>query len=390
MEWARTRETPKLRFVGRLAEPWAARATTPRDGRRQRSLVMRALAAGLGLFAVFGSGCASREALGARALSVVSAGVVNDPANKTLRFDLLQFGIQELCREMLRRGAPLKLSDSEPVVGRFFADGCDTQVVDIDNRQSVIVRFAGQGYAWTSVSGRLGFSSTGTIEYAADFQIHEQRLYIYFRPRSVGSVTFQPLLVESALARLGMGLSGVDAGAIGRDIVTRQLQRGFTVIRHSERGESEFSAGLIPLGERPFRPFTVAGERRSLDNDRTVVQLGQQDYVGGITLDGSRRKLYLSVQVQGAAGLDLFVVREADARALLNGYVHEAGARALQVSPVLDTAVLAGQPFNASVELPAGRYLLLFDHSTRAGRMNPASVGLAAAGATVDYLIQVD
>src|SRR5262245_29023744 len=64
--------------------------------------------------------CGNQESLGVSALSVVSAGVVNDPANKSLRFDLLKFGLERFCVEMQRRGAPLKLSDSEPVLGRFF------------------------------------------------------------------------------------------------------------------------------------------------------------------------------------------------------------------------------------------------------------------------------
>src|SRR4051794_40922901 len=76
------------------------------------------------------AGCPSREQLGMGALSVLSEGVINDPANKSLRFDILKFGLDRFCFEMTRRGAPLKLSDEEPVLGRFFAETCSSRVVE--------------------------------------------------------------------------------------------------------------------------------------------------------------------------------------------------------------------------------------------------------------------
>jgi hypothetical protein len=40
--------------------------------------------------------------------------------NKSLRFDMLKFGLDSFCHEMLKGGAPLKMADDEPVIGRFF------------------------------------------------------------------------------------------------------------------------------------------------------------------------------------------------------------------------------------------------------------------------------
>ena len=131
---------------------------------------LRRGAAGVLLLPLLFGGCGNQESLGISALSVVSAGVVNDPANKSLRFDLLKFGLERFCAEMQRRGAPLKLSDNEPVVGRFFADSCQSRVLDQEKRQSVIESYSGKGYGWTNLTGRLGFTSSGSVEYAADFQ----------------------------------------------------------------------------------------------------------------------------------------------------------------------------------------------------------------------------
>jgi hypothetical protein len=331
--------------------------------------------------------CGSQEAFGIGAMSVVSAGVINDPSNKTLRFELLEFGLSRFCVEMRRRGAPLELSDHEPVIGRFFADSCQTQVIDQTERQSVVLRYSGRGYAWTNVTERLGFSSTGLVEYAVDFQRHDDSMYIYFRPRSVGGVSFQPLLVESAAAQLGMGLAGVDAPTLGKDIITRQLERGFTVIRHSERGETEFSPGLIPPGRRPFKPYEVRNsDKVTLDNDRTEVHVGQQDFIGGIFVPDGDRRLFFNVSLDGAPFVDVLVVAEIDGQTLTQAYVTQAGGARLLRAPSLEAQLLRGQPLQLQLSVPAGNYFLVFDHSANMGRSNPA---LGEHAAKIDYLVQV-
>lgn len=337
---------------------------------------------------VVGSACGNQEALGVSAVSVVSSGVINDPSNKSLRFDLLEFGLTRFCVEMRRRGAPIKLSDHEPVLGRFFAEGCHAQVIDQADRQSIVVSFSGKGYAWTNLTERLGFSSTGLIEYAADFQRHDESMYIYFRPRSVGEATFQTTLIESALAQVGLGLSGVDAEAIGKDILARQLQRGFTVIRHSARGEVDFSTGLVPVGQRPFRPFQVINsDKLTLDNDRTELHGGQQDFIGGVYIDEDDRRLSLMLSVDGAPAVDVFVVPERDAQTMVQAYVTQRGGAHLPAAPLLEAELRASpEPLRLDLNLPQGHYFLLLDYSSSMGRSTPAPGQQAAK---VDYLIQV-
>lgn len=331
--------------------------------------------------------CGNREALGVSAMSVVSAGVTNDPSNKSLRFDLLSYGMDRFCVEMRRRGAPLKLADHEPVLGRFFADGCSAQVIDNANRQSVVVRYSGKGYAWTNLTGRLGFGSTGLVEYAADFQLHDAGMYIYFRPRSVGQATFRTLLIESDLARAGLGVSGVDPEAVGKDIIERQLARGFTVIRDSERGEVHYATGLIPVGQRPFEPYRVVeSSKLTLDNDRTEIHPGQQDFVGGVNVTESDQRLSLSLALDGAPAVDVFVVPEHDGQTMLQSYVTRGGGAPLPRSPLLDAELRASQPVTTFLDVPPGNYFLVLDHSTSAGRSAP-SAGQQAA--KIDYLVQL-
>lgn len=332
-------------------------------------------------------GCGNREALGVSAMSVVSAGVMNDPSNKSLRFDLLTYGMDRFCVEMLRRGAPIKLADHEPVLGRFFADGCSAQVIDNGDRQSVVVRYSGRGYAWTNLSARLGFASTGLIEYAADFQLSDEHMYIYFRPRSVGEASFQLLLVESDLARAGLGVSGVDAAAVGKDIIERQLGRGFTVIRDSNRGEVEYGTGLIPVGQRPFKPYQVAGSSKlTVDNDRTEVHPGQQDFIGGIHVADDDRRLSLTLALDGVPAADVFVVPEADGRNMLQAYVTRAGGVPLPRAPLLDSDVRTSAELRLALDVPPGDYFLVLDHSASAGRSPPVAGQQAAK---LDYLVQL-
>ena len=64
-------------------------------------------------------GCPSKEKVGSNAMAVLGPGVVNDPKNKSLRFDILQFGLERFCQEMTRRSVPLKLADDQPVRRRL-------------------------------------------------------------------------------------------------------------------------------------------------------------------------------------------------------------------------------------------------------------------------------
>jgi hypothetical protein len=355
----------------------------------ETGLILRALAAAL--LALCLPACASRESLGMTALSVVGEGVINDPANKSLRFDLLKFGLESFCDEMKRRGAPLKLRDTEPVVGRFFAQSCHTQILDEAQRQSLVLRYSGRGYGWTNITQRLGFASEGLVEYAVDFQRHEAAMYVYFRPRNVGATSFQTVLVESALAQVGMGLTGVNPDQVGRDIMLGQLQRGFTVIRYSDKGETEFGLGLIPAGQRPPRPFTIGNsEKLTLDNDRTEVHSGQQDFVGGLHVPAGGGSITLTLSIDGAPGIDVFVIRDTEGGGMFQAYVTQAGPSRLTQAPSFEAVLAPGAPQRFELKLPAGGYYLVFDHSNAVGRAAPPDPRFGDRAARVDYLVQLE
>ncbi len=341
------------------------------------------------LFVLLSLVSCGQERMGTRAISVLSSGVINDPSNKSLRFDLLKFGLEQFCREMQRTGLALKMRDGEPNIGRFAATSCQSQILDEPNRQTILVRYAGRGFGWTNVTQRVGFESQGLIEYAPDFQMHGDAMYIYFRPRNVDATRFSTLLVESFVASTGINLTGVRPDDIGKSIVDAQLKRGFTVIRYSERGETDLGLGIVPLGQRPFRPFQVqASERVTLDNDRTEVHAGQQDYIGGINVDEDDQALYVTATVDGAPAVDLLVVPRAIGDGLFVKYTSTAGPAVPTAAPFA-ALLQAGTPLRQYIPVPRGSYTLILDHSAAVGSANPPMVALDDRAARVDYLIQV-
>ncbi|MCA9599954.1 MAG: hypothetical protein KC776_41905 [Myxococcales bacterium] len=349
------------------------------------------LALALCLLALSLSGCPSKESLGSNAMGVLGPGVINNPKNKSLRFDILKFGLDRFCFEMTRRGAPLKLSDDQPVLGRFFADSCNQTILDDDTRKSLVVQYSGKGYGWTNLSGRIGFTASGLIEYAPDFQVDDDgAMYIYFRPRKVSASSFATTLVESSFARGGMAMTGINPDQLGRQIVDGQLQRGFTVIRYNDKGETDFGLGYIPKGQKPFKPFYIKSERVTLANDRTEVHSGQQDFIGGFEVTESGQALYMTMSLDGAPAVDVFLVAKNLGDQMIEQYVKNPGPALLPGPPNLDEQLSAGQPWKRYVAVPKGLYYLVVDHSDKVGRSAPpAQVGDDRA-AKVDYVVQID
>ena len=335
-------------------------------------------------------GCPSKEKVGSNAMAVLGPGVVNDPKNKSLRFDILQFGLERFCQEMTRRSVPLKLADDQPVLGRYFADTCSSQVLDDENRKSFVVQYAGKGYAWTNLTKRVGFKAAGLVEYAPDFQLHEGSMYVYFRPRRIDATSFETRMVESAAAQTGIAVTGTDADAVGQNIVKGQLQRGFTVIRYDSDGTTEFGLGYIAKGAQPFTPYRVENsDKLILANDRTEVHSEQQDYIGGFEVLDEGQALYFTISLDGAPEVDAFVVPKGNGDLMIESYLGSPGPTRLTAPPVLDEPIRSGSPWKRFLTLPKGLYYLVIDHSKEVGHVAPPAQAGDDRAAKLDYLVQL-
>jgi len=334
--------------------------------------------------------CGSRESMGDGSLRVLGAGVVNDPANKSLRFDMLKFGLDRFCEEMLKAGAALKLSDQEPVLGRFYAESCQSQVIDEDARKSFVMQYTGKGYAWTNVTGKLGFTSRGLVEYAPDFQLSDGALYVYFRPKTVEAAAFQLVSVDSQLAQTGIALAGgqLSPDEVGRHVLDSQLKRGFTVIRYGSDGRTDFGLGYIPKGQKPYKPFEIKTAKTVLVNERTEVHLQGQDYIGPLTVPNGDSALFVNLEVDGAEGVDYQVVSKAVGDAMLDRYVRTPGPCPLLSPPAFDSVAArsAGRTVQP-VPLPEGQYFLVLDNSSVLGRTQPPVSAAGDNAARVDYAL---
>lgn len=322
---------------------------------------------------------------GKDAATIIGRGVVNNPANKSLRFDMLKFGLREFCNELMLRGAPLRLDDGQPVIGRYFGDSCQAKSIDTLEKRTVIVQFGGRGFAWTAATGRLGFRAQGLLELAPDFRVHEEAMYVYFRPVHVDTSDFELLMTERPLAQAAAALAGLSEKQVGQAIIDAQLGRGFTAVRYDADGHTDFALGLVEPGEATFRPYTVlASPRATAANGRTEMFVGQQDYVGKIRVKKGE-EITITLRLEGTPSLDFALVSAQTAEPHIHAYLTKPGTQVVRSVPTFLAEATAQVPTRASLQVPEGDYFLVLDHSGAWGKTTPPSDALPAR---VDYLIQ--
>ena len=337
---------------------------------------------------------------GPGALAVLP-GVVNDPHNRTLRREILSFATSQLCDEMKNRSLPLKMRDPDPTIGRFFPIACMVNEIDSGN---LFVQFTGHGYAWTNVTGRMGFEASAAVEYDQDFIMQGSTMYVYFRQRDTQATSFKVLMVENAPkgggAQLATNLFGTSVEEITRQIGTRvlssQLARGFTVVREDD-GTVSFSLGVMEKGEKPPVPFDRGDSDLEIAaNDRAEVHSAQRDFAGPFTLkdDGA---LYLTLLVEGAPAIDALIVSKSVGDAWIERYERDPPAGPAPGPALFDQAVPmsqgpVGQPpilWRRSVPLAAGTYYVVLDNSATAGLTPPSVHAHDDRAALVSYGVQI-
>jgi len=210
------------------------RAVLFRDVMRLRNVLLVCAA-----LASSSAGCASC----AQSYLGIMPGTINDPSNRTLRREILSYGIGQFCTELMKHSAPLKLADDQPAIGRFFPSSCDAKKLPDGDLQ---VTLGGDGYAWTNLSKKVTFDMTGTIEYDQDFQLDGSTMYAYFRTKRITKSDFKSKAIENPIANIVTKSSTFgtipysqtnafqpkhDANALVRvDVVLRRVVRGVDAI----------------------------------------------------------------------------------------------------------------------------------------------------------------
>jgi hypothetical protein len=346
--------------------------------------------AGIIALALWLSACAGMaQGAGAGVLAIMP-GVINRPDNKSLRFAMLKYGLESFCQEMLKRGAPLKLADDQPSVGRFYPQRCDTRLTDEEANRTFLVQFQGSGYAWTNITQRIGFDASGVVEYDPDFLLDDSSMYLYFRTRNVASTSFKAGMIENSAANLAMVLgAGGFAEKFGQQVVAAELTRGFTVIRSGD-GTVDFGLGLVEKGKMPFHPYQIKGNAKAvLANERIEVHARQREFLGPFEVDSQGRALFLTVGVDGAEGVDVMVVPKDAGEQWLSLYIHQPITTPPAYPPLLADVALSAQPYRKMLPVAKGRYYLVIDNTPTAGRIAPPPNLFDDRAALVNYAVEL-
>lgn len=318
------------------------------------------------------------------------AGPINDPSNYTLRRNIMSFGLGQFCQQMTTRNAPLKLTPDGNVIGRFFPQHCSQQTLA---NGDLWVQFDGYGYAWTSLSKKVTFTSAATMQYNQDFKCAEDNaIYAYFDTRSVSAPDFRVGVIEQPVANLMQNWISPFADSFGQQMVSGQLSQGFTVVMDSG-GSTDFSVGHLPLGQRPFHPYDQhGGSRATYENLRTEVHTGERDFIGPVKVDGSGRAVFLQMHLDGVPAVDVFVVPKNEGDASLQLYQQYGPVGPLAYPPRFSDMVQAGVEYQRAVPLPAGLYYVVIDNTSAAGQAAPPPPLFGVVGdtaAVVNYAIQL-
>ncbi len=316
-------------------------------------------------------------------------GAINDASNRTLRRNIMSFGLGQFCRQMTTRSAPLKLAPDAPVIGRFYPEHCTQQLLD---NGDLWVQFDGMGYAFTALSRKVTFTSAATIQYNQDFRCaDDSAIFAYFDTRTVSRPDFRILQIEQPVANLMQNWIAPFADNFGQQMLSGQLGQGFTVIQNDD-GSTDFDVGHLPVGTHPVHPYNLHGDSRvTVESQRTQVYAGERDFIGPITVEDGNRALFLTMQLDGQPAVDVFVVPKSEGDASLQLYFHYGTAGPLAYLPRFADVVRAGLQYQRAIPVPAGMYYVVIDNTATAGQVAPSLLPfpVAESPANVNYAIQI-
>ena len=233
----------------------------------------------------------------------------------------------------------------------------------------------------------------GDHSYDQDFKCaDDDSIYAFFDARTVSPPDFRVIALEQPVANLVQNWIAPFADNFGRQMVSGQLEQGFTVIQ-GPSGTSEFSVGHLLLGQHPPHPFDVrAGGRSTYESLRTEVHGGERDFIGPIPVDGSGRALFLNIHLEGVQLVDVFVVPKPEGDASLALYTQYGPVGPLAFPPRFSDVVQYGVEYVRAVPVPPGMYYIVIDNTPSAGQAAPPAPLFGVVGdsvALVNYAIQM-
>jgi hypothetical protein len=315
---------------------------------------------------------------------------VND--TPSLRWWLFSnFGAQRVCPKVLASGIPLRTDPNGSVIGRFFPNDCQQRVDDA--HQTMSLTFAGTGFAWTPIAGRIGFRAIASAEYRMDFRMESDALYVWGIPSGATTAApqFQLGAVENpAVSWAAQGPVGYLASTFGSQIISSRIAEGFTAIR-TDSGD-EFALGHFVAPQRPPKPFALSGDDRMvLANETSEIRSGQIDLIGPLDVAKTDQALYLRVRVEGPQ-VEAFLYTKSVIDPWREALQTGASLAAPPAVPLASLVLSPGMETMQTLRVSAGSYIILVDHSSKIGRVNPpfSLLGLVGGGAAkLSYAIEL-
>lgn len=296
------------------------------------------------------------------------------------------FGASKVCPELLKRGAPLKLGQlGAASVGRFFPTQCDVQVDG--QRQTMLLRVTGTGYANLPVARRVGFQATIAVEYAPDFFLaDDDSMYVWGKfTRLVAPPDLRIIGVENPVVNLATQTPvGNVATVLGQGIMTGELGRGFTVVRQADG--DDFAMGHLTPPAKPIRQFQTREDHASLASDLTEIRSLSREYLGPFEVTGDGLALSVRSRLQGAP-LVYSVVDRTSGDAWRRAYESAGPLAPPFVAPLHQGQLPVGEG-TQTFPLPAGQYFIVLENRT-APPLIGFGVGIADPVATLGYSVEL-
>lgn len=296
------------------------------------------------------------------------------------------FGASKICPEMQKRGVPLKLPLLGPQsIGRFYPTECRVTVDEL--RKTIAMNAGGAGYAVLPVTRRVGFYAQISVEYAPDFRMESDAMYVWGKyQRQLAAPQLRILGVENAMVNLATKTPAGDvATALGQAIMTNEIGKGFTVVRQDDG--DDFTLGHLEPPEKPKRQFKAGDDHVVLASDLTELHAQTREFLGPFDVP-PKSALFMKARTSGSP-LAYAVVARPVGDPWLQGYVmgQPLGAPPGPVSSG-GTLTLGESTLRAAV--PAGSYYIMVENQSRA-LLAPigVTVPLAEPSASLGYSVEL-
>jgi hypothetical protein len=130
------------------------------------------------------------------------------------------------------------------------------------------------------------------------------------------------------------------------------------------------------------------GSRVTYENLRTEVHQGERDFIGPISMQDNGRALYLTMNVDGAPAVNVYVVPKQDGDQALSAYFNYAAPVPYGPPPRFADVAQAGVPYQRALPLPAGLYYVVIDNPAGPPSVIPPTL-FGDRSAVVNYVIQI-